>query len=220
MRRVHILVEGQTELQFVKRVLWTYFSHYDLDLDARAVETSRTRYKIHRGGITSYLKAKNDLLRWIKENPKDYFSTMFDFYALPNDFPGMSSVATNACRKVKLIEEAIKVDIPHHRFIPYIQLHEFEALLFTDIRLLKAEFEGKDREIEMLYKSTRAIAPEDINNSPETAPSKRILSFLPIFDKVSNGVSIAEAISVDEMCKVCPHFNEWITKLKKIAILP
>ena len=142
---------------------------------------------------------------------------MFDFHALPNDFPGMDCAISNARKKVENIENALKEDIAHYKFIPYIQLHEFEALLFTDICMLKAELLTKDAEIDQLYLSTKDIPPEDINNSPETAPSKRILSFLPSYDKVSNGVSVAEAITVDKLCESCPHFKSWIDSLKGLA---
>ena len=217
MKYVHVLAEGQTEVSFIKQVLCGYFLEHGLVLDSRAVETSRDSRRVYRGGVTSYAKAQADLKRWIKERPGDYFTSMFDFYRLPPDFPGMSHNAASDLQKVKHIESAFASDIGCHRFIPYIQMHEFEALLFTDITFLKGELFGKDTAIEALSDETKHLLPEDINNGPTSSPSKRILSKLPNYDKVVNGVSVTKAIGVDALCNACPHFKEWIEALKTLA---
>ena len=217
MRYIHVLAEGQTEVEFVKQVLCGYFIKYDLLLDSRAVETSRDSQKIYRGGLSTYVKARTDLKRWMKERPRDYFTSMFDFYRLPTDFPGMNHSAKSNLAKVKHIEREFAADIDFQRFIPYIQMHEFEALLFTDITFLKGELFGKDTAIEALSDETKHLLPEDINNGPTSSPSKRILSKLPNYDKVVNGVSVTKAIGVDALCNACPHFKEWIEALKTLA---
>lgn len=217
MKYVHVLAEGLTEVTFVKQVLCEYFIEHGLLLDSRAVETSRTSQKIYRGGLSNYVKAREDLKRWMKERPGDYFTSMLDFYRLPTDFPGMNHRAKSNLAKVKYIESEFALDIACQRFIPYIQLHEFEALLFTDITLLKVELLKKDDAIDALQNETKHLLPEDINNGPTTSPSKRILSKLPNYDKVANGVPVTRAIGVDALCKACPHFREWIDILKNLA---
>mgnify|MGYP002304801959 FL=1 len=99
MKYVHVLAEGQTEVSFIKQVLCGYFLEHGLVLDSRAVETSRDSRRVYRGGVTSYAKAQADLKRWIKERPGDYFTSMFDFYRLPPDFPGMSHNAASDLQK-------------------------------------------------------------------------------------------------------------------------
>lgn len=96
-------------------------------------------------------------------------------------------------------------------------MHEFEALLFADITLLKGELFGKDTAIEALRDETIQLLPEEINNGPSSSLSKRIISKLPNYDKVVNGVSVTKAIGVDALCNACPHFKEWIEALKTLA---
>ena len=73
------------------------------------------------------------------------------------------------------------------RFIPYVQMYEFEGLLFSDtLALAKGVNQGRlvDR-----FKIIRDQfdTPEEINDSPETAPSKRILNLFPEYDKPLHG---------------------------------
>lgn len=171
------------------------------------METSRDSQKIYRGGLSTYVKARADLKRWMKERPRDYFTSMFDFYRLPTDFLGMNHSAKSSLAKVKHIESAFATDIDFHRFIPYIQMREFEALLFADITLLKGELFGKDNAIEALREETIQLLPEEINNGPSSSLSKRIISKLPNYDKVVNGVSVTKAIGVDTLCNACPHLK-------------
>jgi len=58
--------------------------------------------------------------------------------------------------------------------------------------------------------------PEHINNSEQTAPSKRILNLYPSYQKVSDGTIIAETIGIEKMMKECPHFRKWIDRLSHL----
>ena len=211
MKKLYILVEGQTELAFVKNVLWSYLSKFGIDAIARAVETSKKGGKTFRGGVTSYDKVKRDLTNWIKSSPGAYFTTMFDFYALPTDFPGIESLHNlRGESAVQHLEAALNSDIGYHNLIPYIQLHEFEALLFSDIQKLELEYPDKQREIAQLVDDVIGLKPEEINSKPETAPSKRILSRIPSYDKVTSGLNITKEIGVEKLRRECPHFDSWI----------
>lgn len=140
MGRINILVEGPTEEDFVNAVLREPFAQKGIALAARSVETSRKHGKINRGGATNYLKFRRDLLNWLNQDEHAVASMMFDLYALPNDFPSYTEAHRQAdsYQRVALLEQAllddINRDIPSAtaRFIPYIQLHEFESLLFSD----------------------------------------------------------------------------------------
>lgn len=222
MKRLHITAEGQTEEMFVNDTLMYHLANYEVFSDVRCVLTSRNGSILYRGGMTTYKKAKDDITRWLNEerNNKDVaFTTMFDYYALPNDFPGLieSSTIIDPYERVLKIEEELFKDIDDKRFIPYIQLHEFEALLFTDPQKFDVEFFENPQGIADL----QAIAetynnPELINNGVETAPSKRIIKVFPSYadNKPAIGSMIAQDIGIDALKKSCKHFREWVTKLE------
>lgn len=221
-KRLNITTEGHTEHRFVKDVLYKYLQPLQIYCDVRSVMTSREFKK--RGGMTSYERAKTDIKQWMKKDHKQesQFTTMFDYYALPEDFPGFkdSKSLVNPYDKVKCIEEAFYADMADSRFIPYIQLHEFEAMLFTDLDVLLLEFEDKRREVQKL-KNQLARAPynnnpELINDIRESSPSHRIINLIPEYQKVNSGSMFTDLISIDRIRVVCKHFDEWITKLENL----
>jgi hypothetical protein len=218
--RLNITTEGPTEFRFVKDVLYWQLQPIGIFCDVRSVLTSREYNK--RGGMTTYAKAKKDILQWISsENSSDRrFTTMFDYYALPNDFPGYvdAQKPTNQYDKVEYIEKAFEKDINDSRFIPYIQLYEFEALLYAGLDILLLEYEDKSREIENLKNvlSQYNNNPEWINDKKETSPSHRIIAQIPEYQKTSSGSLIADLISIEVLRAKCRHFNEWLTKLEAL----
>jgi hypothetical protein len=223
--RLNITTEGSTELRFVKDVLFKYLQPYGIYCDHRSVLTSK-EYR-QRGGMTTYAKAKKDIQQWINaENSNDRrFTTMFDFYALPTDFPGYSDAqkCTNPYEKVKYIENAFAKDINDNRFIPYIQLHEFEALLFSDLDILLLEYEGRGNEVKIL-KNTLSQPPynnnpELINEKRETSPSYRIMMQIPEYQKITSGSLLTDLISIDVLRTRCKHFDEWLTKLENLTTI-
>ena len=60
--------------------------------------------------------------------------------------------------------------------------------------------------------------PEHINNSIETAPSKRILHLIPNYSKTRQGVLIAKNIGIDRMFSECKHFAAWVEKIRKACL--
>jgi hypothetical protein len=222
---LHMLVEGDAELNFVKRVLAKHLGKYDVVTDVRKVCTSRNNRagKVYRGGMSGYSKTKGDISAWLKERSRNdsRFTTMLDLYALPAAFPGSEDGArqNGAYKKVQVLEEALAKDIDDWRFIPYIQLHEFEALIFCDPQQLDWEYieheeaAGIRRLVEMVGDQN----PELINDGPETAPSKRILRELPGYKKATVGVSVVEKIGLPLLREKCPHFSEWVSRLEQLA---
>lgn len=228
MIRVNVVAEGRSEMYCAKGPLNQYLDGRPI-LDARCVLTSRacrTNYE-YRGGLLSYQKAKNDIVSWLKEDPQAYVTTMFDFFRLPNDFPAYEKAMQLADHRkaVLVLESAMKADIlsslPNlhidRRFIPYIQLHEFEALLFTDLLVLQDDYiEEEDiRSINQLYKETKDIPPEEINHGADTAPSKRLLHAIG-YQKGETVSSLIEAISVKAIREKCPHFSRWLSQLQAL----
>ena len=150
-------------------------------------------------------------------------TTMFDFFRLPTDFPGYQQAkdCQNHLDAIRILEDALKADItadPHFagrtdRFIPYIQLHEFEALLFTDVRVLKEDYLelAEQESIDRLYDDTKNIPPEEINNGAETAPSKRLLRAVDY--KKGDPCFWIETLTIPAIREKCPHFSEWLDRL-------
>lgn len=225
MKRLHITAEGQTEESFVNKTLKQHLAQFGVYADVRCVLTGKKKAKTFRGGMTTYEKAKKDISRWLREetgNTDVAFTTMFDFYALPDDFPGHQDalLLQDPYEKVAKIEEAIAADIADPRFIPYIQLHEFETLLFVEPERFGIEYIDETKKIARL----RAIAnefgnPELINQGPETAPSKRIIKVFADYEnnKPAIGSMVAHEIGVDALRGACRHFNEWLTKLERLG---
>ena len=228
MIRVNVVTEGQTEMKFAKDLLNQFFCGKPI-INARCVLNSRnnrTNYE-HRGGMTNYARARNDILNWLRGDPSAYVTTMFDFYRLPRDFPGYEDAmrCPTDLESVEHLEIKMKEDIDagiadsvQDRFIPYIQLHEFEALLYADLSLLEEDYLNIDDigAIRRLRKETAGIPPEDINNGVETAPSKRLLKAIN-YKKGAIPVAWLEKITIDQIASCCPHFSAWIGKLRKVV---
>jgi hypothetical protein len=225
MPRLNMIVEGQTEEAFVHEVLKAPLAGVQVWVAVRRVEMSRDkkRGKIYRGGLFDYDRAKRDIIRWMKEDQHAdaYFTTMFDLYALPDDFPGFSEARRLAdpYQRVSALEIAFRQDVNHPRFHPYIQLHEFEALVLSDPRQLDWEFVEHADAIERLVSLCAAFAsPELIDDGHQTAPSKRIIADIPEYEgrKASAGPLIAAKISLPVLRQKCPHFDEWLKKLEAL----
>ena len=218
--RVHFLVEGQTEETFVKRVLTPDLALKGVYCYPRSVETSRRRGVPRRGGLLKYAHAQRDLQRWMKEQsqPDAYFTTMFDLYDLPDEFPGVMSATGSSEQRVEGIEKAFDRDIDHPRFIPYIQLHEFEALVLTGIERLRELFPEHERAVAALANTVAEYgSPEEVNEGETTAPSKRICRAIPNYDKQRAGYLVTEDVGLPTLRAKCPHFDQWLNKLEALG---
>lgn len=223
MIRLHIIAEGQTEVRFIEENLIEHLGFYEIVTDVCAVTTKfdKRAGKKHKGGLISYNQARRDISKWLKsdKSPECRFTTMFDFYGIPKDFPGYKRLtySMSSEEKVRLLEQEVYDDINDSRFIPYLQLHEFEALLFTDPSMFEREYpESKEKIIELINISD-SFMPEEINDNPQTAPSKRIKRIIPAYEKVYAGPSIAKHIGLVNIREKCPHFNKWLTKLESLG---
>jgi len=215
MARVHVLVEGQTEEAFVNTILMPHFSTQKVYLCARQIGKPG-----HHGGIGQYQRAQRDILATLKQERDTYCTTMFDYYAMPGSWPGREG----AGEKPDVVEEATLTDISTTlgegfnpgRFIPYVQMHEFEALLFSDPGVLAGGLDLPD-ETEIRHILEECRCPEEINDSQQTAPSKRIVRLDPSYQKVSDGIQIARKVGLETMRAKCSHSNEWIEKLEALT---
>ena len=222
--RLHFVVEGQTEETFVNRVLKPHLGDRYVWVDARCVLTSRRGGVKHRGGFRNYAQPQRDILSWLREDQNDdaRFTTAFDLYRLPSDFPGYgdAQAAMDPYEKVRILEAALRDDIGDWRFIPYLQLHEFEALLLSEPAQLSAQFMERQAGIRTLVAmADQAGNPELINDGPDTAPSKRIIAEVPEYSgmKASAGPIVAERIGLANLRSGCQHFGKWINRLEALT---
>ena len=219
MNRIRILVEGQTERAFVNKILSPYF--YSCGVYLHALMFRRT------GGICSYDRAKEIIKDSLKEDTSLVCTTMVDYYALPTEWPGRTQA--NRCMDYKdkagTVEKAILEDITKQmgntwnpvQFIPYVQMHEFEALLFSSPDKLAESLGYMNLAADFLAIRNEFATPEEINDNYDTCPSRRIENKFQDFKKIADGITAANNIGLEIMRLECPHFNEWIEKLERIG---
>lgn len=232
--RLHITAEGQTEERFVNRVLVPHLVPHSVWADVRCVLTSKDKRAgvEYRGGLgrgCAYQRVKKDICTWMKQDkrPEARFTTMFDLYALPSDFPGHERAlkTSDPYERVEILEEALKDDVSREfndtRFIPYIQLHEFEALLLADPSKLEIEFLECAKPIQRLVDMVAREGgnPELIDDGQKTAPSKRIIAEIPEYEglKAASGPLVADEIGMAALCARCQHFSQWVDRLVALA---
>jgi len=224
MIRLNLVVEGRSEERFVKDLLAGHLAGFNVSASAHSVTTSRSKGRVHRGGMRSYAQPQKDIAIWTKEdrNPDARFSTMFDLYRLPSDFPRYAEAmrSQDPFQKVLILEKALAENVQDQRFIPYIQLHEFEALLFADVSKLASAYPDKRAEITRLAQEAgAAVSPEHIDDGEESAPSKRIGREIPryLHEKLAVGPQVATSIGLRVLRAKCAHFNEWVAKLEALG---
>lgn len=213
MKRIFIIVEGQTEERFVKEVMIPFLADRRVySVTPFIIHTNGRHYK---GGFVNYDHLRNDIVRTLKTEGNDIFVTTFvDFFRIPTSTPGYDEIVGHGshAEQAEKLQGKIDDDIDDNRFSSYIQLHEFEALLFSSNRGFSKWMSQQDAE------QTDAIihkfdSPEDINTTPEGAPSKRLQRIDPYYDKVMQGNVIALEVGIEAMLKTCPRFKNWIDLL-------
>ena len=227
--RLHTVAEGQTEETFANAVLRPHLAERSIFLDIRCIETGRRKGKVFRGGLARYQKLKADLKRWMREDsaPEAWFTTMVDLYGLgrlQDEFPGYeeSLMIREPHLRVDRIERKFADDINHPRFIPYVQLHEFEALLLAKPEAFRDEFSGSGDQTKKLIEMVAGFdSPELVNDGDGTAPSKRITALFPSYSgqKVSVGPRLAAKIGLPLLRQKCKHFGHWIDRIETLAVL-
>lgn len=184
----------------------------------------------HKGGNIRFDRATNDIGHFLKQRPDTYVSTMFDFFRVDKDWPGrgvirkkiQTGTTLSASEKAGILEERTREKIielfsdyhPKRRFVPYIEMHEFEAILFSDADILAQKIGVEVSQINKIIEPCEN--PEEINDDPENVPSKRLEALDRNYRKVTMGKIIAESIGIPIIREQCPHFNDWLTKLENL----
>ena len=210
MKRLYIVVEGRTEEEFVNRVLADHLREQGI---YNVIPVVIRRGRGARGGMVSYEPLRKEILDFLGEEDAPIVSTLIDFFRCP-DTPGKEvwNKATNHHQEVEWREQEMGRDIGSRHFIPYIQLHEFEALLFSSGVAFGELFSPE--ESDKLCKIVDEYSnPEEINTTPEGAPSKRILAIVEDYKKVVHGGLIAGHIGIEVIMARCPRFRAWVESL-------
>lgn len=225
MTRLIVHVEGETEETFVNEVLkpFLFGNGYSL-VGARLLGNARQRNR--RGGIRSWNAVRRDIVNHLKEDTGCRATTMVDYYALPQSgdgaWPGRAAATQLAFpEKAAVIEKALLQDVcnemgagfDQNRFIPYVMMHEFEGLLFSNASLFGRGIGRPDLSPHFQAIRDQFVSPEEINDSPITAPSKRILKLLPSYQKPFMGTLAVLEIGLDNIRQECPLFRRWLERL-------
>ncbi|MEQ1761448.1 MAG: DUF4276 family protein [Vicinamibacterales bacterium] len=214
MKSLVIVGEGQTEEAFVTRVLRAPFVESNVLVDPRLVGG--------RGGALKGQRVLRYLRNTLRERPDTVVTTFFDLYRLPSDFPGVEESRGVAAPldRASAIEAALKAAVVEvsgcreDRFVPYIQPHEFEALLFSDVaKFGEVEKEWQPRVAQLQRVRDAVPTPEHINHGADTHPSARLATLSPKFQKTLHGILLAEEIGLATIRTQCAHFDSWIAAL-------
>lgn len=222
---VYLVVEGQTEQTFVRDLLAPSMASNGIYITAALVGTPG-----HKGGDVRFERVQKDIINFLKQCSDTYVSTMLDYFRIDPSWPGCEKIRQNlnagikltADQKAKIIEAETREKIGElqpnlnsdDRFIPYIGMHEFEALLFSDAQKLAAVTNIDSKNISEILNQYEN--PEEINDDPKNAPSYRLRGLKLGYRKVAMGKEIAVAVGIAAMREKCPHFNQWLTHLEKL----
>ena len=226
MPRLHMFVEGTTEQVFVAMVLVRHLADFGVYMEKPVlVARSNKKGRNGRGGGRHFRPMQNDIDRRRKEDGGNdvYFTTMIDLYALYCDFPGREEadkVHFDPYRRVSALEGSWQEATTDDRFIPFIQLYEFEAYLFVDVSRFAEFFDNSRRGIVALQKVADSVqSPELIDDGQHSAPSKRIIYQFPAYQtlKSSVGPQMAADIGLTAIRSRCPHFDEWLGRLEQLG---
>lgn len=214
MRRLIIICEGPTEQAFCKDLLRDYFLTKDLLLEVPTIKHSN-------GGIVAWDTLRKQIVRHLNEGDC-VVSLLVDYYRIRDSykFPGWmeSKSISNIYKRMNFLFEQMSENIDEDlrsRFVPYIQLHEFEGLLFSDISVFQRNFAKEQLDYRQLEDAVNEFAsPEEINNGPATAPSERLKKAVVGYDKVTDGDFLAMEIGLEIIRKKCSLFNNWIERME------
>lgn len=217
MKRLLVNVEGQTEEQFVNEILRQHLGNHGYSSVAARLLGSR-RERAFRGGVRPWAAVKREVEKQLNEDRHVLCSLLVDFYALPTDWPArQAAAAMSSSQKGTHVAASLRADLDpdlQRRFIPCVLVHEFETFIFADVTAATLAW-GLERHREALQAIRDGFAgAEDINDSPQTAPSKRVLGVIPTYEKPLMGSLAAIQIGLQTLRTECPTFGAWVDALE------
>jgi hypothetical protein len=219
MTKVLVYVEGQTEETFIRDVLGPHLDQMNIELTPVLARTKRTASgTTYKGGIVSCGRVRPEILRLLRNTNAVLVTTMIDYYGLPDDFPGRAHVPPGTpYERVAFLEEAFRKDINHRRFLPFLTLHEFEALLFAQPDEIVKAF-AKAGGAHPLIQEACSLLPEEVDEGKDTHPTARITKHFPAYRKPLHGPLIARRIGLPTIRARCPHFDAWVRNLESLQV--
>ncbi len=224
MIRLTVVVEGQTEEAFVKEVLAPHLLQREIYVSATIVGkvAAQRRGRGGRGG-GHFKRWRRDLERLLSgdRSAEHRVTTMFDLYGLPDDFPGIEQHGsdTDTVRRCETLERSLAETLGDFRLVPYLQRHEFEALVLASLPSLCLFLDAEDdlAGLTQLEANIDGIDPEDINDGKTTAPSKRLREHVPGYVKTLHGPMAVMDTGLAPLRARCPRFDAWISRLEALA---
>ena len=229
MARLYLFAEGPTEQTFADTVLKPHLANCGVFMQGPIlIAHAREKGRVHRGGGRNFTAMQNDIKRLLKQESGNevFFTTMIDLYALHSNFPGLDEaekLRNTPYNQVETLERSWFDETSDDRFIPFIQLYEFEAYLFSDVSQFAFFFDNADSKISALQRVVDGVqSPELINDGQHTAPSKRINGQFSEYEgsKTRVGPQMAERIGLENIRSKCPHFKAWIERLESLGAGP
>lgn len=210
-RRLHVLVEGQTEENVHRDLLQPYFESLGWSVSHSLIKTKRTAVgSDFGGGITSWNQVERDVRLLLGDTSLTVLTTLFDYYAFPADSPGMSTrPISDPYESVAHVEKAIAARFNDSRFRPHLVLHELEAWVFAAADQL-AELLGDEVGDKLKHDVAVAGGAELVNDAPETAPSKRLLRYSPGYSKTLDGPLALIGCGLPKLRAMCPRLDGWL----------
>jgi hypothetical protein len=216
---LRVLCEGQTERNFVTQVLRPHLAPHRVFASPVGLDKTLTR----SNGIVAHGTLRRNIKNEVgRSRAHQWVTTLIDLYALPPDYPGWAKQGSESgVDRAKRIEQGMREALPNQRFLPFVQVHEFEALVLVDVDRIPDVFpDGEAVGVpDLLRKSIGHLEPEEVDDGKTTAPSKRIIAALPAYSamKAIAGPEIAARIGMAALRAKCPHFHEWLTRLEGLA---
>ncbi len=223
MSRVIVLVEGETERKICQEVFAPDLFKKDIFLYSRIIGTAAKK------GGNNFAKACSNLRGLLKQENDTLVTMLFDYYGL-GKWPNYEQARQAPFEsKPAIMEKAIKnavlkgfVNLDVTRFIPYVQMHEIEGLLFADPAVMARIFARPDLEPEFAQIVARAGGCEQINDSSLTAPSKRIERICANYKKGAgddaHAYRILKEIGLATVREKCPNFHQWMTEIEQRSL--
>ena len=221
---LHCLVEGRTEKHFIDEVLAPYLGQKGVFVQSSETTTSSGKVK-HKGGDICFSRIKREIAIFLKQRSDLYVSTFVDYYGI-KEWPGKDGIPANATPSQiadilntsaigEMMQEKPELKCKE-RYIPFLAVHEFEALLFSAPEILAKEICASPKSVKAILEECGS--PEQINKGIDTAPSKRIISLANVpYHKATNGVDIARIITIDTIRDQCPLFDAWLNKIESLV---
>ena len=225
MLDIIVLCEGHTEREFCRSVIAPYAAERGIALAGTLVGKPQRKH----GGVRPWPAYRAELLRLANGRSDRHVALLVDYYAMPDSWPGRSdSQQKPIAERGSYVENQLRANLQnelHGRFHPCVQLHEFESLLFVqpDISALSIAVGGGPNTHDGVARRMMAIrvacggSVEQINDGPETAPSKRLANIIPGYDKVAWGVTAAADVSLPTLRGGCPWLHRWLTELEGLS---